>query len=262
MTARRYRSHTRCEFSKTSTALLVQRRLLFLTLGLAAVLNLGAATEPTALPNDTHFLAADAVDPRALIPPPPAPDSLIQHAEIEVLLNLQAARTPAQVTRARQIQAEDVFVFGSDVLGPWFNAANLPKAAAFFAQVSRDFVPLNHATKKLFNRRRPPYQDERIKPCVEFSDTGSYPSGHATQSAMWAVLFTAIYPDHADHFSSRAAETRWARLVGGAHHPTDVEAGRVIGEEVARQLLKIPSVQAAIRELQAEAAPFLLQKAA
>jgi acid phosphatase (class A) len=208
------------------------------------------------------FLVPGSIEPQKLIPPPPAPDSLVEHAEIEVILNLQLARTPAQVARAQQIQNEDVFVFGSDVLGNWFTAANLPKLDAFFAQLREDFTPVGHLTKKTFNRRRPPFQDARIKPCVEFSDTSSYPSGHSTQSAMWEALLSEIFPDHAPAFAARAAETRWYRVIGGAHHPTDVEAGRILGEAEARELLKNPAVQEALVILRAEAAHFLHKKAA
>lgn len=209
-----------------------------------------------------HFFVPGSVEPQKLIPPPPAADSLVEHAEIEVILKLQLARTPAQVARARQIQNEDVFFFGSDVLGDWFTAANLPKTAEFFAQLREDFTPVGRLTKKTFNRRRPPFQDARIKPCVEFSDTSSYPSGHATQSAMWGALLSQIFPAHAEAFAERAAETRWYRVIGGAHHPTDVEAGRVLGEAEAHELLKNPAVQKTIAELQAEATPFLRKKAA
>lgn len=209
-----------------------------------------------------HFLVPGSIEPQKLIPPPPAADSLVEHAEIEVILNLQLARTPAQVARAQEIQNENVFVFGSDVVGDWFTAANLPQTANFFAELREDFTPVGHLTKETFHRRRPPFQDARIKPCVEFSDTSSYPSGHATQSAMWAVLLSEILSDHTAGFAARAAETRWYRVIGGAHHPTDVEAGRVLGEAEARELLKNPAVQKVIAELQAEVAPFLHKKAA
>ena len=234
----------------------MKRPLVFLSLCFAFAL--GAHSAPAA----AHFIAPDAINPQKLVPPAPASDSLVQHAEIEVLLNLQTTRTPEQVAFAQKVQGETVFVFGSEVMGEWFTAANLPKTAAFFAQVREDFTPIGRLTKKLFNRRRPAFQDDRIKPCVEFSDTSSYPSGHAAQSSMWAGLLSAVFPDQAAGFSERAGKTRWARLVGGAHHPTDVEAGRVLGEAEARELLKNPAVQKAIADLQTEAAPFLHKKAA
>ncbi len=231
-------------------------------LSLTCALLLSAVTVPAAIEPHVPFLAPGAIEPQSLIPAAPAPDSLVQHAEIEVLLNLQASRSPADIAFAQKVQGETVFVFGADVLGDWFTAANLPKTAAFFAQVREDFTPIGHAIKKTFNRRRPAFQDARIKPCVEFSDTSSYPSGHAAQSSLWAGLLSVAFPDHAAAFTERAAKTRWARLVGGAHHPTDVEAGRLIGEAEVRELLKNPAVQKALEEIKAEAASFLGKKAA
>ena len=240
----------------------MKRLALFLFLCLTSCLALRAAPSHPQPPKETHFLVADAINPKKLIPPPPASDSLVQHAEIEMMLNVQALRTPAQVALAEKIQAEDVFVFGSDVLGEWFNPANLPETAAFFAQIREELTPVGHATKKIFNRRRPHFQDARIKPCVEYSDTSSYPSGHAAQSAMWAAILAAVYPEHASDFADRAATTRWARVLGGAHHPTDVEAGRIIGDAEASELLKNPAVQKMLAILRTEAAPFLHKKAA
>src|SRR4051812_44074438 len=210
----------------------------------------------------THFLAPAALDLHALLPAPPAADSLVQRAELEVIFHLQLERTPAQIARARVVDAEDLVGFASDVVGPWFSAANLPKTTAFFALISDDMNAVNRAAKAAFNRRRPPYLDARIKPCVEFSDSGSYPSGHGLRSSLWAGLLGAAFPDQAAGFSARADETRWCRLLAGVHNPSDVEAGRIIGEAMVRELLKNPAVQKALEEIRAEAAPFQHRKAA
>jgi membrane-associated phospholipid phosphatase len=207
-----------------------------------------------------HFLAPDAIDVRALLPAPPASDSLVTRAELAVVLQFQAARTPEQAARCRQIENEDVFLFGSDVLGPWFNAAHLPQTAAFFARVREDFLPINRAAKAVYPRRRPPFADAGVKPCVEFADTGSYPSGHGIQSALWAGLLAEIFPDHAAGFAQRAEETRRFKLISGVHYPTDLVAGQVLGEAVAREMLKSPAVQKAVTELRAEGAPYLAKK--
>ena len=203
---------------------------------------------------EAGFLVPGSIDAQALLPAPPAADSLVERAELEVLLHLQEERTPAQVARARLVEDEDVFGFGADVLGPWFSAINLPRTAEFFAKVREDFLPLNRAAKALFKRRRPPYLDGRIRPCVPFADTGAYPSGHGMQSALWARLLGAIFPDETAALARRAAETRWCRLLAGVHHPSDVEAGRILGEALARELLKSPAVQAALKEIRIEAA--------
>src|SRR5690349_17933324 len=88
-----------------------------------------AITPSRAASEHAAFIAPNAIDPQALIPPAPAADSLVQHAEIEVLLHLQSTRTADDVAFAQKVQGETVFIFGADVLGNWFNATNLPKTA-------------------------------------------------------------------------------------------------------------------------------------
>jgi acid phosphatase (class A) len=74
-------------------------------------------------------------------------------------------------------------------------------------------------------------------------------------------LLTTLFPDQAEGFARRAAESRWGRLLGGVHCPSDVEAGRIVGEALAREMLGQPEVQKILVELRAEIAPFLLKKA-
>ena len=209
-----------------------------------------------------NYLAPAALDFKALLPAPPPPDSPATRAELDAVLALQAARTPAQAVRCRQIEGEDIFLFGSEVLGEWFSAAHLPRTAKFFAAVREDFGPINRAAKAGWPRRRPPFADARVTPCVEFSDTGAYPSGHGIQSALWAGLLAEIFPDQAAGFQQRAEETRRYKLLSGVHYASDLAAGRVVGEAMVRELLKNPAVAKALAELRAEAAPHLRRKAA
>ena len=241
--------------------------------GLLAALGLAAAASAQSAPTmtqaetakaapTTHYLAPEALDFKALLPAPPAPDSPATRAELDAVLALQAARTPAQAARCRQIEGEDIFLFGSEVLGEWFTAANLPQTAKFFAAVREDFGPVNRAAKALWPRRRPPFADARVTPCVEFADTGAYPSGHGIQSALWAGLLAEIIPDQAAGFQQRAEETLRYKLLSGVHYTSDLAAGRVVGEAMARELLKNPAVRKIIEQLRAEAAPQLRRKAA
>jgi acid phosphatase (class A) len=193
-------------------------------------------------------------DLAALLPPPPAAGSPTERVELDQVLAAQAARTPEQAARCVQIENETIWLFGSEVLGPWFTEASLPKTAAFFARVRESFIPVNRAAKALHPRKRPPFADDRIKPCVEFADTGAYPSGHAIQSSLWAGLLGEIFPDKADAFLLRAATTRNFKFLSGVHYPSDLAAGQAVGEALARELLKNPAVQSALAEVRAEAA--------
>lgn len=201
-----------------------------------------------------HFLADDALDLRAILAPPPAADSPFTRAELDVVLQLQDLRTPELAKRAQEIENETLFSFGADVAGPWFTAGKLPQTAALFASVREDFIAVNRASKALWPRKRPPYADPRVKPCVENSDSGSYPSGHGIQSALWAVLLGELMPGQAEGFQKRALETRRMKLFTGVHYPSDLEAGRVLGNALARELLKNPALQSALANARAEIA--------
>jgi acid phosphatase (class A) len=201
-----------------------------------------------------HFVAGGALDYKALIAPPPAADSLVTRAELGVVLQLQDLRTPALAKRAQEIENETLFGFAAEVAGPWFAADRLPKTAALFAAVREDFIPVNRGAKAVWPRQRPPFVDPRVKPCVEFSDSGAYPSGHGIQSALWAALLGELLPEHAAGFQARALETRRMKLFTGVHYPSDLEAGRILGEALAREMLKSPALQAALAECRAEIA--------
>jgi acid phosphatase (class A) len=201
-----------------------------------------------------RFVADNVPDLRALLTPPPAADSLVTRAELEVVLQFQDLRTPALAQRAQEIENETLFSFASDVVGPWFTAEKLPRTAALFAAVREDFIAVNRASKGLWPRKRPPFADPRVKPCVEFSDSGSYPSGHGIQSALWAGLLAELLPDHAAGFQARALETRRMKLFTGVHYPSDLEAGRLVGEALAREMLRNPALQSALAAARAELA--------
>jgi acid phosphatase (class A) len=200
-----------------------------------------------------NFLTPDALNLRALLPPPPAADSPATRIELDQIFALQKSRTPEQAARCVQIESEDIWLFGSEVVGPWFTAANLPKTAAFFALVRDDFIAVNRAAKEMYPRKRPPFADERIKPCVECKDTPSYPSGHGIQSSVWATLLGEIFPDKAGEFLLRAATTRNYKAISGVHYPSDLAAGQAIGEAFGRALIKNPAVARTITKLRAEA---------
>lgn len=200
------------------------------------------------------FLAPDALSLRSLLPPPPAADSPATKVELDQIFALQKSRTPEQAARCAQIETETIWLFGSEVVGPWFTEANLPKTAAFFAQVREDFIVVNRTAKELYPRKRPSFVDERIKPCVECKDTPAYPSGHGIQSSLWAVLLGQIFPDQANAFILRAATTRNYKALSGVHYPSDLAASQAVGEALGKALLKVPAVQAAIAELRIEAA--------
>ncbi|HWA86643.1 MAG TPA: phosphatase PAP2 family protein [Opitutus sp.] len=208
-----------------------------------------------------HFVAAAAFDWRKILPAPPAEGSLAGRADLETVLRVQEARTPEQVAWAQFIEHDDLFK-NSRVLGAWFTRENLPFTAKFFHAIDEDGGAAVHGIKEIHPRRRPPFADARVHPCVELERTHSYPSGHASQAWMWAVLLGEIFPEKRTELYERARAVMWGRVIGGVHYPTDTVGGEIAGRTIAEKMLTNPAVRAAIARCRAEARPFLLKKAA
>ena len=82
--------------------------------------------------------------------------------------------------------------------------------------------------KKKYNRARPYVTDPTLLPCVDKPGKSSraYPSGHSTRARVYALLLTELMPKRRSEFLTRADIIGLDRVVGGVHHPTDIEAGR------------------------------------
>ena len=84
-----------------------------------------------------HYFDPATVDPKALLPNPPADGSPETLKEIDVILEKQKTRTPVEVARAKSEVKLDVFAF-ADVVGPWFTAAKLPATTSLFQNINDD----------------------------------------------------------------------------------------------------------------------------
>ncbi len=200
------------------------------------------------------FLDLSRTDWGAGLPPPPAADSPAGLADLSTVLQVQADRTAEQVARARRVEQHTPFLMGTAVMGPWFTAENLPRTAEIMQAVWKETNRVATGLKKKWMRERPSAFDVRVQPCVKVPGNSSYPSGHSTNATVWAAILSAAFPEHAAAFAAQARETMWARVLGGAHFPSDTEAGRLFGEEIARAMLASAEMPAAIEEMRAEVA--------
>src|SRR5690242_2890737 len=157
-----------------------------------------------AIPHAPYVRASD-FDYKAVLGEPPADDSAAHVAEIEQMLKLQANRTRAEESRCQSEEEVTVMNF-ADVLGPWFNAKNLPMTEAFMREVYDEAKDVSGEAKKIWKRTRPPLYDQRIQPCVTLEKSFSYPSGHATRGIVWAVLLAEIFPGERDALMAKGRE--------------------------------------------------------
>lgn len=195
-----------------------------------------------------------AVDPVKLLPDFPAADSDEAREELKLMLIIQHQRTPADVARCAAEAKLSVDAFQS-VLGPWCTSKNLPQLAKFFEQVSADAKPFSNAAKKHFHRPRPATEDALIEVPIEKDTSYSYPSGHSIRGTLYAEVLAEIAPpEHRDAILERGREIGWDRVIAGLHHPSDIYAGRVLGQALAEALLADPKFKDELPTLKKELA--------
>ncbi len=191
------------------------------------------------------------VDPVKLLPGPPAADSQEARDELALMLLIQEKRTKADVARCQSEVKLKVDSF-QGVFGQWFTAKNLPRLAKLFSALAKDSKRVSDAGKNQFRRSRPEHEDSRIHVPIDDETTFAYPSGHATRGMLYALVLAELAPDHRQALLDCGREIGWDRVVAGLHHPSDIMAGRVLGQALAESLLADPRFQPELAELKAE----------
>jgi acid phosphatase (class A) len=112
-------------------------------------------------------------------------------------------------------------------------------------------------SKRYFKRPRPYHvAPDRFPHSIEHEDPThySYPSGHSTRGTVFALLLAELFPEHREAILAKGREVGWLRVQGGVHYPTDIYAGRVLGQELARDFLRTEAFQRDLAAARAELA--------
>jgi acid phosphatase (class A) len=218
------------------------------------------ATPALALSDAPYITKAEA-DLTLLLPPPPAKGSAAERADLAAVLAAQKARTPALAAKIEAESSVTVFQF-TQVLGPDFTKANLPRVDAFFTKVFEDANALSADVKNVWARPRPYDASPLVKPPGDMikttrslkdgSPTFSFPSGHAAWGVEFAILLADMVPEKKRELLARGWEIGQQRVIGGVHYPTDIEAGRINGTVMVALMLQKPAFRADMAEIKAE----------
>lgn len=185
---------------------------------------------------DKSYLPEKTPDAISLLAPPPLPDSAEQAADITSVVAVHKAATPADIATANSERRIYVFTF-TPAIGTFFQSNSLPKSAAFFQRLHNDIQRVVDLGKEHWKRPRP-FVVEPALAVGEPETTFSYPSGHSTKATVYALVLAEIFPDKREKILAAGRTLGWHRVQLAVHYPTDIYAGRVLGQAIVRELKK------------------------
>jgi len=199
---------------------------------------------------ESHYLPAGQPDGVALLAPPPAPGSAEEAADLLAARAVFNGRTEAQKDHAFQTATLSIFLY-APAIGSCFEPGRFPKTEALFQKVRKDISEPLDRTKQHWKRRRPYELDPQLTLGRPETSYG-YPSGHSTRGTVQALLLAELFPQRRDAILAIGRQIGWDRVLIGKHFPADIQAARVLGQAIARELLASPAFQRDLAEAKAE----------
>ena len=186
-----------------------------------------------------HYLPAGKPDPIAILPVPPAADSPEQAAELAEVQYAVKHRTASELAHGKAETDLSLKTFAATI-GSEFKLEKLPKTTALLDEAVAEAKAVTDFGKKHWKRLRP-YEVDPSLLDGEKEPSFGYPSGHATRATVMAMLLAELYPEKRDAILAEGRQVGWDRVVLGRHYESDVNAGRVLGQAIVRQLYESPN---------------------
>lgn len=182
--------------------------------------------------------------------PPPGAGTPAELAERDEVVQLQASRTARDDSLVRAWDGDPTSTWTRyaverlDFYWPLLPDVRLVtpvRAARIMALLHlamQDVVVATWDAKYAYGRRGPRFADRRVTALVPVSDVPSYPSEHAAVAAVASSLLSYLLPiEDTVALRTKARAAALTRIVAGAAHRTDVEAGWQLGLAVAERVM-------------------------
>lgn len=215
-----------------------QSRCKYTVLISAFVLALNALVAAQLLKSEKAYLGVNEPDGIALLAPPPVQDTQEDAADLNLVRSVVNKRTPEDKARAKTSASLSVFLF-SEAIGPIFRPQNLPITEALLQKVNEEATAVINRPKDFWKRKRPYQIDGQLddgEPVKGFS----YPSGHSTRGTLYAMILAELFPEKKEAIAAVGRDIGWDRVVIAKHYFSDIRAGRVLGQAIARELTANP----------------------
>jgi acid phosphatase (class A) len=137
-------------------------------------------------------------------------------------------------------------------IGSFWETNRFPKTEWFFHRVLQDSVWAVDVGKDYWQRPRPYVVLTNLAEGPPERFSGSYPSGHSALAAVCALLLADIFPDKAEAILSKGRAIGRRRVILGRHYPTDIDAGRVLGQRIVQEMRRNRQFRRDFREVKSE----------
>ena len=218
---------------------------LFLCIAASAIsFNVYATKDASTNPDKYYLLENEVADSIALLPPPPALDSidfLNDKTQYEIGLTLRDTPRGKLASNDADLHGDGVVNSFSKAFGLDITQKNLPQTYKLIQTMTEDAGDLSTRGAKNYYMRERPYAYYNTPPCNlkqmnELSTNGSYPSGHTAIGFATALVLAEINPANQDAILKRGYEIGQSRVICGYHWQSDVDAARIVAAAVVARL--------------------------
>ena len=189
-----------------------------------------------ALAASSVFAAGFDVDYDSLkVAAPPKKGSAAYRRDFKILHDYETSRTTAECKEA----GSQSFASPKALFKAVLTASELEKVEKLGQELLDTAEKACAPFKEEYLRPRPYDADTSLKPCVRLpGGSKSYPSSHATMGIIMAATYAKIFPAKKAALLAYGKRIGEFRMLGGVHHPSDVDTGRDIGHQLLKMLNK------------------------
>lgn len=208
-----------------------------------------AAKDVTTEP-DVYFLKeSQSIDSLALLPPPPAMDSiefLNDKAQYDAGKMLRSTPRGKQAWKDAHVEGDGVAEAFSDAYGLTISKEKTPEQYRLVKKMREDAGDLATRSAKQHYMRIRPFAFYHEATCRsddegKLSTNGSYPSGHTTIGWATALVLAEINTERQGQILQRGYEMGQSRVICGYHWQSDVTAARVVASAIVARLHAEPT---------------------
>lgn len=177
--------------------------------------------------------------------PPPSNNSSETQSELQAMHELVTERTPEKLLEIQDELSVQTSVYGTTTLETFINPQLRPYTSDLMDLITELSGAFIFAQKLKFDRVRPSLLDPTLSTAIPVPGHPAYPSGHATQSHLIALVLGKLDPEHKELYLQSANRIARNREIAGVHYRSDSDAGK----QLAKQLLPILFEHPAFLEL-------------